>query len=116
MTRSAIAKPKSLVGVVITSLLIGALGLLVIFYLVLRPPAHIRAGHAAARQVERGRITQLAELERRFGVPYGRGFDGWDHAFHLGDDGTYFAIDSSWLVVRTDPASGRVIEARVIVD
>lgn len=109
-------RPKPLVGVVLACLLMGVLGLAIILYLDLRPPAHIRAGHAAARQVERGRITRLAELERRFGAPYGRAFDGWDHAFHLGDDGTYFAIDSSWLVVRTDPASGRVIEARVIVD
>lgn len=85
-------------------------------YLMLRPPAHMRAGYAAVRQVERGRITSLIELEARFGPPYGRAFTNWDHAFHLGDDGSFFAIDSSWLVVRTDPASGRVIEAEVIVD
>ncbi len=85
-------------------------------YMMLRPAAHMRAGHAAARQVDRGRITTLAELERRFGSPYSRSFSGWDYAFHLGDDDSYFAIDSSWLVVRTDPVSNRVIEAEVIVD
>jgi hypothetical protein len=58
----------------------------------------------------------MAELEHRFGPPSGRDFAGWDHAFHLGDDGSYFAMDSSWLAVRVDPASGMVIEARVIGD
>ncbi|MFI4917169.1 MAG: hypothetical protein ACIAS6_11770 [Phycisphaerales bacterium JB060] len=116
MAASSNARPKALIGVALSLLVIGTLGLFAALYLVLRPPAHIRAGHAAASQVERGRITGMAELEHRFGPPYGRGFAGWDHAFHLGDVGSYFAIDSSWLVVRVDPASGRVIEARVIVD
>lgn len=85
-------------------------------YLMLRPPPHMRAGFAAVRQVDRGQITKVAELEQRFGPPYSRSFSNWDYAFHLGDDGSFFGIDSSWLVVRTDPASGRVIEAEVLVD
>ena len=57
----------------------------------------------------------LDEVTRSLGPPHaGRSFTGWDCCYRLGDDGSYFSIDSSWLVLRVQ--GGQVLDARVIVD
>ncbi|MEQ9096726.1 MAG: hypothetical protein RIE32_10735 [Phycisphaerales bacterium] len=89
---------------------------LVAIYFLTRPPALVRAAESIVRQAERGRAVEVAEIEQRFGTSYERDFAGWDRAYHLGDDGSFFAIDSRWLVIRLNPQTGRVIDAAVIVD
>lgn len=42
-------------------------------------------------------------------------FRNWDLVYHLGDERSYFSIDSEWLVARLGP-DGRVVEARIVTD
>ncbi len=56
-------------------------------------------------------------LVEQFGPPDQDGyFREWDHAFILGpDEGSYFGIDSSWLIVRLGD-DGKVREAQLATD
>lgn len=59
----------------------------------------------------------LPMLVEQFGPPDQDGyFREWDHAFILGpDEGSYFGIDSSWLIVRLGD-DGKVREAQLATD
>lgn len=74
--------------------------------------------NAIRRLAESGRLNGVseAEIHARYGQPVITAyFADWDDRFIIGNDGSYFAIDNSWLVVRYD-AERRVREARVVVD
>lgn len=63
-----------------------------------------------------GIALSFNEISNVLGSPDERVFSGWDAAYSLGRDKTYFSMDSTWLVIRYELGTGRVVDAKIIVD
>lgn len=93
----------------------------VVLVVVLAFPSMMHSSHSSnaeriVRAVQAGDQITRMDVEKHLGESSGRAFGGWDASYRLGDDQSYFAIDSSWLVIRLEQPGDRVIDAQIIVD